>query len=96
MKTTLLNKFNIFVKSIFTKKNNVEVDVNAVKTVTFGERDKDGFASVYINGVKTKCRVLLFTEEQIKKFDDIKPNYSSKPDVEKLKKINEIYKNNNK
>lgn len=43
-----------------------------IKTITCGERDKFGFCDTYVNGEKTNVRMLIFTEDEIKRLHDIK------------------------
>lgn len=35
--------------------------------ITCGKRDKNGFCDTYINGEKTNCRMLVFSESDIKR-----------------------------
>lgn len=39
--------------------------------VKFGERDADGYASVYIDGKDTHVRIHIFTKEQIDEYQVI-------------------------
>lgn len=101
--TKLLSKLKPFNSNVSdTHRLDVnKLDVNEIKSITVGERDEKGFADVYVNGEKTNCRMLIFTPEQINKLEKIKADYTKsenldKPNIEKLKKINEIYKKNNK
>lgn len=50
-----------FLKKIFKKR----------EEITYGERDKNGFCDVYINGKKTGARKLIFTPEQIRKIKEL-------------------------
>jgi len=42
-----------------------------IRTITYGERDENGFADTYVNGKKTNVKMLLFSKEEIEKLQKI-------------------------
>lgn len=53
----------------FRKKKQTE----KIESITCGERDEHGFADTYVNGKKTNVRMLIFTEEEIKRLHESIP-----------------------
>jgi len=47
-----------------------------IESITLGERDEKGFCDTYVNGEKTNVRMLVFTEEQIKKLENAKIDWN--------------------
>lgn len=49
------------------KRKNKQINI---ESITCGERDEHGFADTYVNGNKTNVRILVFTEEEIKRLQE--------------------------
>ena len=52
-------------------KQNKQLDIPVIHSITCGERDENGFADTYVNGKKTNVRMLLWTEEEIERLHKI-------------------------
>jgi hypothetical protein len=46
------------------------ISESKIHSITCGERDEHGFCDTYVNGEKTNIRMLVFTEEEIKKLQN--------------------------
>ena len=42
-----------------------------IQNITCGDRDENGFCDTYVDGVKTNVRMLIFTQEEIKKLTNL-------------------------
>lgn len=57
-----------WIKNLFKSS---EKQLTKPNIITCGERDEKGICDSYVNGIKTNVRMLVFTEEEIKRIHKI-------------------------
>jgi len=60
-----------WIKNLFRSKDKQPTKPAVIHSITCGERDEKGFCDTYVNGEKTKVRMLVFTEEEVARLHKI-------------------------
>jgi hypothetical protein len=60
-----------WIKNLFRSREKQLTKPVGIYSITCGERDEKGFCDTYVNGEKTNVRMLVFTEEQVKRLHKI-------------------------
>jgi hypothetical protein len=60
-----------WIKNLFRSREKQLTKPVVIHSITCGERDEKGFCDTYVNGEKTNVRMLVFTEEQVKRLHKI-------------------------
>jgi hypothetical protein len=60
-----------WIKNLFKSREKQLTKPVVIHSITCGERDEKGFCDTYVNGEKTNVKMLVFTEEQVKRLHKI-------------------------
>lgn len=52
-----------------------------IHSITYGERDKDGFTDTYVNGKKTNVRLLFWDKEEVENLQKISEEIHNKKSI---------------
>jgi len=64
-----------WIKNLLGCRNKQFIKHSATPKITGGERDKNGFAYLYIDGKNTGFKALIFSAEEMEKLNKLKAEY---------------------